>query len=168
MSGSIASWVALRTLLGPSWASLGEALGFSWAPLGRSCCSLGRSWAAVGPFLGRSWALLGRSWADLGPLMVHPGRPCAISRPFVLSSNACALIFSRFLDSFRMIFLLEMRSCNHPLSISLCCAAGCAQHMESARPSDQEGEGVPNHSSLTRPAARKPSLPASAVPAKVD
>ena len=133
MSGWIASWVALRTLLGPSWASLGEALGFSWAPLGRSCCSLGRSWAAVGPFLGRSWALLGRSWADLGPLMVHPGRPCAISRPFVLSSNACALIFSRFSDSFRMIFLLEMRSCNHPLSISLCCAAGCAQHMESAR-----------------------------------
>ena len=126
MSCLIASWVALRTLLGPSCASLGEALGFSWAPLG---CSLGRSWAAVGLFLGRSWALLGRSWADLGPLLVHPGRPWTISRPFVPSSNACALIFSRFSDSFRMIFLLEMRSCNHPLSISPLLRGGlCAAH----------------------------------------
>ena len=78
-----ASWVALRTLLGPSWASLGEALGLSWVPLGRSWGCLGRSWGALGPLLGHSCAFLGRSWAGLqrilvllgasGPLWGRPG-----------------------------------------------------------------------------------------------
>ena len=73
----IASWVALRTLLGPFWTSLGEALGLSWAPLGRS-------WGPLGLLLGRSGALLGRSWAGLwrnlvlldasGPLWGRPGQ----------------------------------------------------------------------------------------------
>ena len=122
---SDSSW----TLLGLSWGGLGLLLGTSWPLLLLSWALLGRCWAVLGTLLGALGAILGRSRPSYGPswatLCDFPA--------LCLSSNACALIFSRFSDSFRMIFLLEMRSCNHPLSISLCCAAGCAQHMESAR-----------------------------------
>ena len=84
----IASWAALRTLLGPSWASLGEALAFSWSPLG----SLG---APLGPLepsklrpktvpkpagvkkdrqkidFGRTWPCIGASWPHLGASRAH-------------------------------------------------------------------------------------------------
>ena len=50
----IASWAALRTLLGSSRACLGTLLGLSWASLGHLLASLGRSWGA----LGRSWGML--------------------------------------------------------------------------------------------------------------
>ena len=62
---------------------------------------------------------------------------------------------------------------NQPISLSINLpfnptvgSAGIAKRLQSARPSDQEGEGVLDNSGLTRPAARKPSLPASALPAE--
>ena len=42
MSRWIASWVALRTFLGPSWASLEEDLALSWPPMGPLGPPLGR------------------------------------------------------------------------------------------------------------------------------
>ena len=122
-----------RPLLGRPWASLGEALDLSWAPLGRSWGSLGRSWGALRALLGHSWDALGRSWGALGPILALLwsilGAPGRIPGPLCPPVRHAHQFSAVFLNDFRMIFLLEPRSCNHPLSISPLLRGGlCAAH----------------------------------------
>ena len=199
ISRLIASWAALRTLLGPSWASLGPLLGLSWAPLGLSWPLLGRSWALL-EGAGRdkkrkknvSWplfVLLGCSWPCLGLIL---GPPELILRPLGQYFGLSMAFPGRFPPTFlaKLLHQVSRNMCGN-FSVGLrhrfagnCWELGTPAHgsnrweppwvrrsprsgLQSARPSDQEGEGVLNKSGLTRPAARKPSLPASALPAEV-